>query len=378
MLHCSRLRVQRARRLFVLGFQTVIMDRGSDRLFKDGRVFDEEFVPKEVLFREGQIVRLRQSLAPVFKGLKALHVLMLGPSGSGKTTVARHVLRDMAEHGIPTSYINCIETSSLYGVLDRIIVDHRILNADRVNTTYKMEQISKFLRGRPFVIVLDELDRALPKDRLQILYTLSNFGKLVIVGIASKPTFLQALDDHVRSRYSPVVIECQSYEMAALQAIVAQRAQLGVASSSVRPDLAKEIALLSAGDARAAIQALRRAAVNAGQRGGTSITSMDARSGWQNGAELKHAHALSLLNEHQRLLFRLLQWNREMTSKRLIEEYKLECSRHELKPMSQRTFWYYIQEMEAMGLIEGQPVAGRSNPRSYRVPGAGDPELASQ
>ena len=343
------------------------MEHSSNRVFINEDAFAEHFLAPSLYGREGQFVRLRQAVAPVLRGLKPLHVLLVGPSGAGKTAVALRLLKEVSQKGVPASYVNCMEHGSLYAVLDKIIVEHRILNSDRVSTTYKTEQISRFLKGRPFVLILDEVDRILPKARLQMLYSLSNFGKLGIICIASKPTFLQSIDEHVRSRLSPSVIEFQPYEASHLQMIVQQRADLGLAKSCLREDLAKEIALLARGDARAAIQALRRAAVNAGQRNAASINSLDVRSGWQNGTELKHAPALSLLNEHQRMLFRMLQFNGELTSAHLLQQYRAECERLSINTISQRTFWYYLRELEAMGLIEGRRAVGRSSPRIYGV-----------
>ena len=160
------------------------MGKDSDRLLVNEDAFAEHFVSPIACGREGQIVRLRQLLAPALKGSKPLHVLLVGPSGSGKTLVARRAIEEISKKGVLVTYANCMETASLYAVLDKIITEHRILNSDRVSTTYKIEQISRFLKSRLFVLVLDEIDRMLPKDRLQILYTLSNFGKLSIVCIA--------------------------------------------------------------------------------------------------------------------------------------------------------------------------------------------------
>lgn len=348
------------------------MERGSGRLFVNEGAFAEHFMVAPQA-REGQILRLRQAVAPMFRGLKPLHVLLVGPSGSGKTLVARHVLAEIAKKGLPVSYVNCMEHGSLYAVLDKIVLDHRILNADRVSTVYKTEQITRFLKDRPFVLVLDEVDRILPKDRSQILYALTNFGKIGIVCIASNASFLQSLDEHVRSRLMPTVIQFKPYELNDIKAIVQQRAEIGLAKNACREETAKEVALLAQGNARTAVQALRRAAVNAGQHDGASITSGDIRTGWQTGAELKHEHALGLLNDHKRAIFRILQSLGEMTTNRLRQEYVLECERLGLRPIAQRTFWCYLTELEAAGLVEGRSGLGRNSYRIHRVAGFGEP-----
>jgi Cdc6-like AAA superfamily ATPase len=131
--------------------------------------------------------------------------------------------------------------------------------------------------------------------------------------------------------------------------------------------MAKELALMAGGDARTAIQALKRGAVNAGQRDGSTIDSHDARSGWQNGAELKREYTVSLLNDHQRAVFRILQEFGEMTSARLWQEYLVESERVGLRVIAPRTFSHYMTKLEMAGLVEARKAQAKGNVRVFRV-----------
>ncbi|MFB6076809.1 MAG: AAA family ATPase, partial [Candidatus Nanohaloarchaea archaeon] len=56
----------------------------------DARVLSEEFVPRELQHRDGEVGVLTNALEPLIDGDPAEDVLVHGPSGAGKTAVARY------------------------------------------------------------------------------------------------------------------------------------------------------------------------------------------------------------------------------------------------------------------------------------------------
>lgn len=343
------------------------MEPSSSRLFINADTFTEHYLVPVVRGRDEQLRQLRLCLAPVFRGGKPLHALLVGPAGAGKTLVAGYGLAELKSKGIHAAYVNCMEHSTLYAVLEKIIADLKILRSERISTAYKLEQIVKFLKDRPLVVVLDEIHRIPPKDRAQTLYNLSNLGKLGLVCVCSNPHFLQSLDENVRSRLSPTVIDFPLYTAEELQGVLAQRADVGLVSGACSEEALTSLSQLAGGDARTAIHALRRAAVNAGQRAAEVIETRDVRNGWQNGPELKRAYVLGLLNDHQRALFRILQEFGEMTSTRLWQEYMVECERIGLRLVAPRTFTHYMRKLEIVGLVEVRKAQAKGNVRVFRV-----------
>lgn len=274
----------------------------SSRLFKSADAFTEHHVARVVQGRDEQLRQLRLCIAPTFRASKPLHAALVGSPGSGKTLTARTVAGELDAKGLLTTYINCMKHSTLHAVLEEIITQLKTLRSERAGTAFKLEQLDHFLKGRPLVVILDEIDKVLPKERSLILYNLSVLGKIGLICIASNTKFLEALEENVRSRLAPTVITFSPYGVDELVSIVEARSREGLAAGACSSETALDLARLAAGDARTAIQCLHRAAVNAGQRGTDTIDMRDVRDGWKDGAELKRNYLLSQLNEHHRAM----------------------------------------------------------------------------
>lgn len=343
------------------------MDLSSSKLFINADALSEHHIARVLRGRDEQLRYLRSCAAPAFRGAKPLHALLTGSPGTGKTLTALTVAKELNAKGLLTAYANCMKHGTLYAVLEEITNALHILRSERISTAFKLEQVAKFLKGRPFIVILDEVDKVAPKERAHMLYNLANLGKLGLVCIASNPQFLEALQENVRSRLACTVIEFPLYTTDELITIINGRAGEGLTSSACPDDAALALARVAAGDARTAIQALRRAAVNAGERAGDTIEARDMRNGWKDGAELKRNYVLSLLNDHQRALLRLLQEYGELTSTRLRQEYDVECERLGLIPVKPRTFTHYLTKLTTVSLVEARKGHTKGNLRVFRI-----------
>ena len=139
-------------------------------------VFSEDYIPQVLHAREEHLEQLMSCLAPALKRRKPLHALLIGPSGTGKSLVARTALAKLRAQSVASVYINCCEASSLYAILDAIIHELVILRAEKIDTTFKLKAINDRLRGKPLVVVLDEIDRLSPKERSAAIYNLTTMG----------------------------------------------------------------------------------------------------------------------------------------------------------------------------------------------------------
>lgn len=68
-----------------------------------------------------------------------------GRPGTGKTLTAKFILRKIEREAyISSVYVNCWEHNSYYSVLDKLVRELRILGAEKLNTSFKLERLERF------------------------------------------------------------------------------------------------------------------------------------------------------------------------------------------------------------------------------------------
>lgn len=259
-------------------------------LFRDERVFQPEFLPTELLFRDRQIREIAYSVRPAAHGKRPQNPLLYGPSGTGKTSCARFVLRELSEYSqsaLPI-YLNCWEYSTRHAVLHAVLEGIGMMAPMRgLSTNEIMDKIVEGLRQSQKVpiVVLDEVDRlfAASSEEQQVLYDLGrlpeNSGlQIGILGITNNPEIMLSADARTRSSLGQSRVEFRKYSPHELKGILQERAKAGYNPESLSAEVIPLCAAISAksgGDARVAISIL-----------------------WQSGREAERNGAKKVLPEH--------------------------------------------------------------------------------
>lgn len=326
----------------------------------------EDYIPPIIPYRDSQIRELQACLEPAVKGQKPIHAFLFGPPGGGKTLIARALLKELEENSIKRIYINCWEHRTLYSIVDKMIEDFRILQAEKISAVYKIERFEKYLNGRPFVIILDNIDRLEPKEIDLILYNLCDLTKTGLVCIGNSMGFLHKLDDRVKSKLNPRLVECPAYARKELFKIVKERAEYGLDRGAWDLKIIEKIVTKANGDARIAIQTLRNAAKYSENERSGKIEIKDLEQGWIDSKELKVNQILEDLGAHHRLIFEIVKGSKEILSGYLWSEYLKECRKRRVKPVPLRTFGYYRDQLMNMGLIYSKRARIRGNIWIYK------------
>jgi archaeal cell division control protein 6 len=329
--------------------------------------FDEECVPEKIRYRDSQMKELWSCLFITPRGSRPSHVFLFGPSGTGKTMLVQSLMMELKNRSILSAYVNCWQYQSLHSIMDKIIGDFRLITAERNNTMFKMERFEKFLNKKPFFLILDDIDKLDPREIDFILYNLCDVKNATLICIGYNLRFLKRLDDRVRSRLVPKIIEFPAYSRKELSEILRERVERGLSEGTWDENVLRKTTAMANGDARMAIQTIKNAAECAENGRKEKIEIKDLNKSCVNARELKINKVLDNLNDHHRIIFEVIRKNRRMVSGKLWDAYKKECEKRKAKHAPQRTFQYYRDELLNMGLICSKRMRIRGNVRLYSV-----------
>ena len=164
------------------------------------------------ILSESQTTELWLGLRPATQRRKPMHSWVYGNPGVGKTATTRWLLRKLdIEADVKALYVNCWEYPTYFSVLDRIVRELRVLGAERLTVSFKLERLQRNLGSDPFVLVLDEIDQPTPKERHSILYNLSQITNVGLVCVCNSEHVYFALEDRIKSRLSPARVVLPNY-----------------------------------------------------------------------------------------------------------------------------------------------------------------------
>jgi cell division control protein 6 len=95
-----------------------------DMIFRRRDVFDPDYVPEEIPFRDRQISQLVSCMQSMLQGSSPLNALCLGPPSTGKTSTIKFVMKHAAEtDSSHMSYIRCPSAAEPYRIFSKIFHD---------------------------------------------------------------------------------------------------------------------------------------------------------------------------------------------------------------------------------------------------------------
>ena len=340
----------------------------ESRIFTAPEVLDDGYLPTSLTGGDAGLAEVQDCLAPVLRKQKPLHVWLYGAPGTGKTATARSVLEEMQRKwGAQGAYVNCWQHDSLYSILDCLTAELRILRAEEQRTARKLEKFEQRIKDAPFVLILDEIDKPLPKERSDILYSLCGLPKVGLISISNSIDPLFDLDARVRSRLNPALVAFQPHTQKELRAILVERAREALADRSWDSKTLRKIAELAKGDARVALQTLKKAAWTADGQGAGKITDQHVRKAWTATQELRRQYVLGKLTPDHRVLYRIVAYQRQILSSDLRQLYLVECSRTKRKPVAERTFSDYVNDLKRAGLADVERARVKGKVRLVRI-----------
>ena len=327
-------------------------------LIKNPYVFEEDYVPPKLPSREEQLERIKKAMLPAFKNRWPENLLIYGPPGTGKTCLVKYAMEEFRKScDKPIAYVNCWAQKSIYNILSNIVMQIGGFPSPRINTKVMIDSIKRIVGENSFILILDEIDQL--DDKSTLLYSFSDTGKTGIFTISNTDLWISSLDKRVRSRFAFEPLYFPPYKARDIVEILKPRAEIGLARGVIDIELIERIAELADGDARIAIQMLRKSAENAELEGKRKISEEDIEKAWESFRKQRQSYLLSKLNRDQNILYEIIEQNPGIESSEIYREYERRAKRSGLKAIAPRTVRKYLRKFIELGLVRVENSKGR-------------------
>jgi cell division control protein 6 len=326
----------------------------GERLIKNEDALDFEFVPKMLPFRENQQRAIAACINPLLQGRNGRNALIFGLPGVGKTAATRWVLRDLEETSdeVVPLYINCWQRNTSHKIVVEIcsLLGYAFVQNKRTEELFEI--VKNILNKKQAVFVLDEIDKL---EEQEIIYSILNdiYKKSVLL-IANSKEMFDELDERIKSRLTPEILEFKQYNKNEITEILRQRVGYAFVPGCWQDDALRFIAekAFEKADVRAGIYLLREAALAAEEQSSKRITLEHAEKAVSKLANFTIKNSADL-GEETREILGVIKENSGKKIGDLFEMYKRKNG-----GASYKTFQRHIEKLAKGKFIELNKTSG--------------------
>ncbi|MGV8161852.1 MAG: Cdc6/Cdc18 family protein [Candidatus Nanoarchaeia archaeon] len=328
--------------------------RGDQTIVKNVDALDYEFLPKILKYRENQQKYLATCIHPLLRALPGRNLFIYGAPGIGKTAAARAVERELQEYtdDVELLFINCWKNNTTYKILLEMcdILGYRFTQNKKTVELFKV--VSSMLNKKAAVFVFDEIDQVEDFDFLY--FVLEEIHKKSIFLITNYREFLVEIDERIKSRLLPEMLEFKPYSEQETREILKKRVEdaffPGVMEDDAFELIAKKTGELK--DIRTGIFLLKESALQCEEKSKKKITLEHV---FQATAKLDEftIKNVGLLEEETKIIYDIV---RENSGKKIGDLFKLFQKKGGAS--SYKTFQRKIAKLEEGKFIKTQKQTG--------------------
>lgn len=221
-------------------FNRILMN--DETIFKHKEVLDTDYVPKMVPYREAEQQEIAYCIKPLINSQNGSNIAIFGKPGIGKTLVLKKILEELEDYDVNTFYVNCWKSNTTFKIYERIArkFGFFVTNKDSGEVFNKLQ---KRMNERSTLLIFDEVDKISDYD---FLYNfLENINKKSIILIANEKDWYVKLDQRIKSRLMPKVLDFNPYNLLQTSDILKKRVELGFLDNVIPEDIFLKIVNMS-------------------------------------------------------------------------------------------------------------------------------------
>ncbi len=330
------------------------MLKADESLFKNSVALDYDYMPKLIKYREDEQFQMASCIKPLFQKRNGRNLFIYGVPGIGKTLACKNVLKELEQESdeIFPIYINCWQKNTSFKILIEIcnLLDYKLTHNKKTDELFNI--VKGILNKKSAVFVFDEADKL---DDFDFLYSImEEIYRRSIFLINNDSTWLSELEDRIKSRLMPEMLEFRPYNNKEIEGIIRERIKYAF-FENVWQEEAIELAVektFELGDIRSGLFILKEAGNNAEDRSSRKIIVDDVKKAMEKLPEFSSKNTLEL-DEDKKFMLEIIKKNSGKKIGEIYKAYQAAGGKAVYK-----TFQRKITKLEKDNFISTEKIAG--------------------
>jgi archaeal cell division control protein 6 len=328
----------------------------EESLFKNELALDYSFLPKILPHREQQQRYLATIIKPLLEGRNGKNLFVYGAPGIGKTAALRHVLNELEEESddIHALYVNCWQKNTSFKIIVELCeqLGYRLTHNKRTEELFAV--LKNILNKKSVVFAFDEVDKL---EEINILYDiLEDIYKKSIILITNEKSWIDNMDDRVKSRLLPEMLEFKPYNLDETRDVLRQRLNYAfvpeIWEENAFDTIVKKTA--EAQDIRLGLHLMRESATIAEDKSSRKIISDHSEAAIEKINQFTIKKSSELADDEQRIL----EVVRKNSEKKIGDLYSLYTGQGNV--LAYKSFQRKIDKLEKNKFISVRKTSGGS------------------
>jgi len=208
------------------------MLKSGATLFKNDVALDFSFQPKVLKYRENEQRHIAGCIRPLLQNRNGKNVFLYGKPGIGKTIAVQKLLEALEEEELEEDtycmYVNCWQKNTSFKIVVELceLLNYKFTQNKKTEDLFKI--IENIINRKSAVFVFDEIDKV---EDFDIIYTiLEKIYRKSIVLITNHKDYILGVEQRVKSRLAPDMLEFKPYNQSETKGILKQRRDLAFKS----------------------------------------------------------------------------------------------------------------------------------------------------